>query len=317
MSKADETVEPTKDEQVKTANEIEAAKWEPDFKDEDLVIPYSRDDNTTEEAEDETTEEDKETKNADKPDPVPPPAPTPEPESEDFEPVDDPGDYKPADYSFDIEIAGKSYKVDTAERAAELAEELAEELEPKQLVSLMTKSAQITIKEERDKDDWQKHKDAFDNQSAEIKDAEETINNRVKEITYLVGNGFLPKITDPAVKQRWETDPNAWSDAEFIKSDGVREQVELLQYMIDESKRRTDAGLPPLDSLLDAFNAMENDPKRRKEEEEHKEAGEQRKAAGARVAGTSPAQPAGYYVPKGIAVGDPNALKRGSSIWDD
>ncbi len=59
---------------------------------------------------------------------------------------------------------------------------------------------------------------------------------------------------------------------------------------------------------------MQLETSSQKKKEETKAAGEARKAAGARVAGSSPAQQ-GSYVPKGIAVGNPNVFKRSEAIW--
>jgi hypothetical protein len=124
-----------------------------------------------------------------------------------------------------------------------------------------------------------------------------------------LARGYIPKI-DP---KYLDAD---WSDPGIAKQDGVKEQIELLNYMVKENEARLKAKVKPLVSIVDTFNAWQLDTGRQKEEAEAKAAAEARKEAGARVAGVSPSSQ-GSYVPKGIAVGNPNVLKRGASVWDN
>lgn len=289
------------EEQVKAANEAEKAKWEPDFKDEDLKIPYKREednadkDDAAKKAEENNgkKEEDTDTKNDEEVSEVyndPAPVVT----------VEDPGEYTPADYSFEIEIDGKKYKVDSPEKADELAEEHAEKLDAKALGALVRKGAKMELAQERDQLEWQKKKDAYDKQAGEQASRIEYVTQVEKEVQYLVDSGLLPKITDPAVKQRWETDPKASLDKEFIKNEGVKEQIELLNRLAAEREKRAKAGLSPLVSAIDVMKDIQLEKSKTKEDEYA--AGEQRKAASSKVAGVSSTS-SGTYAPKGVAVG--------------
>lgn len=298
-----EDVKPT-EEQVKAANEAELAKWEGDFTPEDLEVKYSNDevaDDKKEEKKDDKKEE-PETKE------------TKQPVTEEYsEPdpivtVEDPGEYTPKDYSFEIEIDGKSVKVSSVEEAEQIAEDNAEKLNAKQIISLMTKASRMESKLERDKEEWQSQKDKFEDQTKLENERKETIENVANEFAYLVGEGLLPEVPD-AYKDA------DWSDPEVAKQDGVKEQIELLNYMVKQNEKRAKSGIKPITSVVDAFNAWSADKERKAAENASKQAGEQRRAAGAKVAGVSASQQ-GTYVPKGIAVGDPNKLKRSVSIWD-
>lgn len=290
--------------EVNARNEAEKAKWQPDFKEEDLKIPSKpedvKDDTTKgDEAKTNKLEEDGKGDEGDD-----------SSDSEETQPtysepapvvtVEDPGEYKPADYSFEIEIDGKKHKVETADQADELADEFAEKLTAKQLGQLIREGAKIESKQERDKLEWQKNKDEYEKQATEQAGRMEYVNQIDKEVKYLVDTGALPKITDPAVKQRWETDPKASEDKEFIKNPGIKEQIELLHALAQERERRQKAGLSTNVSAIDVMRDLQS--KKQKVEEKEHEAGEQRKVASSKVAGVaSGAQ--GQYVPDGIAVG--------------
>lgn len=292
-----QTPQPTK-EQVDAANEAEMQKWEGDFKPEDLVIPYKREQVAQSAEEEETTDDVAQVEE--------------EEEYEEPTPVvtlEDPGEYTPKDYSFEIEIKGKTYKVDSSDRAAELADEFAEDLTAKQLVSLVTKGTNIDIKQSKDREDWEKRHNAFEEQSNAEKERQETISSMEKEFNYLVSKGLMPQIEEKYLNADW-TDP------EVAKQPGVKEQKALLNYMVKENKERAKAGVKQLTSVVDAFNAWQQDNGRKKTAEEHKAAGEARKEASSRVAGVSPAAQA-PYVPKGIAVGNPNVFRRNQAIWQD
>jgi len=297
---ADDQAQPT-EEQVKAANEAEFKSWDGDFKEEDLVIPYKR----------ESSEE----KKADEPAKDEAKADEPVVEEEvyaDPEPVvtlEDPGDFTPNDYSFEIIIDGKAHKVSSVDDAEKLAQENAENLDAKQIITLMSKATRIDIKTERDKEEWQKSKDAYTKQVEAQNERQSTVDNLANEFEYLVSEGALPAVAA-------EYKGADWSDPEVAKQPGVKEQIELLNYMVKTNQKRAKANIKPITSVVDAFNAMQADKGRKTEADTTKAAGEARKAAGARVASVSAAQQ-GSYVPKGIAVGDPNKLKRSEAIWDN
>lgn len=302
------------EEQVKTANELEMAKWEGDFPEEDLQVKYKREDEPN----------DKQTGNSNDNSAVSIPPKTDdedrgaedEQESETYsEPapvvtVDDPGEYKPADYSFEVTLKdGKTKKVTTPEQAEELADDPDNFETPKQLMDFINKQNKMVRNLDRDHDKWESQKKTYDEQSAEETNRQETINNYASEFTYLIGKGLMPKIPAEFVTADW-------SDPQVAKQPGVKEQIELLDYLVKENGTRKKAGIKELNSIVDAYNAWQLDTGKKKQEEETKEAGEARKAAGSRVAGVSATaqQP---FVPKGIAVGNPNVFKRNEAVWDD
>ena len=292
------------EEQVKAANEQEKAKWEDDFDQDQLIIPVSREETADDEAKDDAADDDKEEKDD---------APV-EDEAEYSEPepvvtVEDPGEYQPKDYSFEIEIKGKTHKVETADDAEKLAEEFAEELTAKQLLTLISKGSKIDLKQERDRDEWESKKEKYDSQLAEQKAREENVANIGAEMEYLVGKGLVPAVP----KEYVDAD---WSDPEVAKQPGVKEQIALLNYMVKENQVRAKAGIKLLTSVVDAYNSWKLDNAEKQKDEEKRQAGEARRAAGARIAGSSPA-PQTPYVPQGIAVGNPNVFKRDQAMWDN
>lgn len=306
---ADDKPAPT-EEQVKAHNEAEDAKWNGDFKDEELNIPYRR------QAADDTVD-DKTGKDDDKadddievPDTNEYTAPAP------VVTVQDPGDYKPADYSFEVTLKdGKTVKVSTTEEAEKLADDPDNFETPKQLMDFINKQNKMRTSLDRDQEKWAAQKKTFTEQLATETQRRETVDTYVGEFSYLVGKGLMPKID----KQYLDAD---WSDPEIAKQPGVKEQLALLDYMVKENAVREKAHVKPITSVVDAFNAWQMDEghqkaiaKAKEAEDASRAAGETRRANSARVAGVSPAQQ-GTYVPKGIAVGNPNVLKRGAAAWD-
>lgn len=303
--------QPTED-QVKSANELEKAKWEGDFKEEDLTVPYKR------EAEDDKTGPDKNKGGGDD-------GSSDLSESDDIESqteeatysepapvvtVTDPGEYKPADYSFEVTLKdGKTHKVGSPEEAEKLADDPDNFETPKQLMDFINKSQRMSAKLDRDHDKWTDQKQLFDSQTETETERMETVNNMAAEFEYLISKGLLPPVAD-------EYKSVDWQNPEVRKQPGVKEQTQLLDYMIKENAAREKAGVRPLNSVIDAFNAWTLENGKSSAQESEKKAGEARKAAGARVAGVSPSQQV-PYVPKGIAVGRTGIFDRNQAVWDN
>lgn len=287
------------EEQVKAANEAEMKKWEGDFDPETLKIPYSRDDTAAKKEEDKKPEDEDQqevVETYDEPTPV--------------VTVEDPGEYTAEDYSFEVTLKdGKTHKVSTPDEADKLAEDPENFETPKQLMDFLTKSNKMQRNLDRDYDKWEGQKKEFDKQTSTQAERQQTVQSLVSGFEYLVSKGFLPKVEDKDAKADW-------SDPEVAKRAGVKEQIELINYMTKENAAREKAGVPILGSALDAYNAFQLDSGRKQEEEQHRIAGETRRAAGSRVAGVSASNQA-PYVPKGIAVGNPNVFKRSQNIWND
>lgn len=306
------------EEQVKAANDAEEAKWQGDYKEEDLTVPYKREDkkdeesdsgdksNTNESDDNSTTgstdNDDENVEQYSEPAPV--------------ITVQDPGDYKPADYSFEVTLKdGKTVKVSTAEEAEKLADDPDNFETPKQLMDFINKQNKMSRNLERDYEKWESEKKTFTEQLETETQRRETIDTFAGEFQYLVSKGKLPAVAKEYL------DAN-WSDPEVAKQPGVKEQIAILGYMEKENAIRAKAKVRPLTSIVDAYNAWREDEgeqekanKSKAADEAKHAADEARKTASARVAGVSPAQQ-GSYVPKGIAVGNPHVFDRGATQWD-
>lgn len=294
------------EDQVKTANDMEAARWGDDFPIDQLDVPYTREEPTLESKKGEqtqTTDDDNEEEDE-------------EDESLDLAPVEqvdkseDPGSYVPKDYSFKVTIAGgKEVTISSPKEAESIADNPDNFETPKQLMDFLNKSNKLERNLEHDQDDWQRRRDAYDAKVQSVTERQTVVNNLSNEIEYLGNKGLLPKI--PA-----EYKDADWSDAEVRKQTGVKEAIGLINYMTKENTRREKAGISPISSALDALNAFNQDKERKEAVKHSKEAGESRKVAGARIAGVSAGSEGGYTAPKGIAVGNPNVLKRGRVDWE-
>lgn len=300
---ADNDNQPT-EEQIQEANAQEEAKWADDFTEDQLDVPYDNTDDTDNADDSDNTDNNEE--EAEEPE-------APVEEYEEPEPavtVENPGDYTPKDYSFKVTLAdGKTRTISTPEEADKIAEDADNFETPAQLMDFIRKSQKMENSLEKDREKYEEDKAKYDEQLKSETERRETVNAIANEFEYLESKGLLP----PTPAQYKNAD---WSDPDVAKQPGVVEKIELLNYMVRENEARAKAGVQPLTSVIDALNAFEADEDRQTKETERKESGERRKAAGSRVAGVSPSRQS-PYVPKGIAVGNPNILKRGAAQWDD
>lgn len=296
MTKVDDKPAPT-EEQVKAQNDATMAEWEGDFKEEDLTVPYKREEAAkVDEKEDIQPDVDEDVEEYSEPTPV--------------VTVADPGEYKPADYSFEVTLKdGKTVKVGTVDDAERIADDPDNFETPKQLMDFINKQNKMRVSLDKDHDKWEADKAAYDTQAQEQAARVESMNTMVSEFEYLVAKKLIP----PVAKEYKDAD---WTDPEVAKQPGVKEQTILLNYMVKENKARTKAGIKPLTSVVDAFNAWRQENGQAEAEQAQKEAGEARKAASARVAGVSASNQA-PYAPKGIAVGRTNVLGNNQAVWED
>lgn len=312
------------EEEVKAANKAEDAKWQGDFKEEDLTVPYSRD-----EEEDDDTNGDKGAGSADdksdkskvdeggKSKDDGSVEGEPEDEDERFEEpapvvtIADPGEYKAPDVSFKVEIKdgdkSKTVTIKTPEDAERIAENPDYFENPKQLMDFINKQSKMNNALDRSKEKYDDQKAKFDEQSEVETERQGYVDHIEKEIAYLIGKKELPAI--PADLK--EAD---WDDPEVAKREEIKLHRLLISRIQKERDTRVKAGLSPFVSALDVWKDIKNEKKAK--DTETKAAGDSRKAAGARVAGVS-ASDQTPYVPKGIAVGNPNVFKRGQAAWDN
>jgi len=290
--------EPTK-AQVEAANAAEKAKWEDDFDKEEITIPFSRDEKT-EEKEEEKKIEEKELK-------------IPEDiEYTDPEPVvktEDPGDFKANDYSFTVEtLDGVKTKITTPEQAEEFADANADNLSAAQQIKLVRNTTNMDSKMSKDLEKWEAQKEKFDAESSIETERQNTISNLANEIQYMITKGILTAVAD-------EYKDADWSDPMVAKQPGVREQIELVNYMTKENNERAKSGVRPFASMMDAYNDMEREQSKSEKAEARERSDKARKAV-ASVSSAPSASSQGVKAPKGIAVGNPNVFKNNSSIWE-
>src|ERR1700741_82746 len=138
---ADEPAKPT-EEQVKAHNEAEEARWQGDYKEEDLAVPYKREDAKDDKKPGDKPDGTQGDDGGDKPDDKPGDSEEVEQYSEPAPviTVEDTGEYKPADYSFEVTLKdGKTVKVSTTEEAEKLADNPDNFETPKQLMDFINK----------------------------------------------------------------------------------------------------------------------------------------------------------------------------------
>lgn len=229
--------------------------------------------------------------------------------------VEDPGEFTPSDYSFDVTVIsedgkGKSVKITSIQQWEELLDS-----EPNLGGSLAVNKAfrqaqKMESGQERDYQQWEQQKQEYE-QAVKDEEVREQRNNSIfNEIRYLTDKGDLPKLTQE------ETDKLNWDDPAVVKAHpNIAPHKELLAYMRKENASRVKAGLQPLTSALDAYNAMQLDTRRSADVQAKKQAGEARKAAGARVASGS-TTPISSAQPKGIAVGRVGDISRLGQNWN-
>ena len=221
----------------------------------------------------------------------------------------DPGEYKPNDYSFEITVYdsegknGKVTKINSIEQWNELLDRDANFGSGAALLKGERQASRMERNLEQDEKAYQAERAAYEAQVQAANEQNQTIARMESEINYLAGRGELPPISSELANADWQ-------DPEISKQAGVKERVQLLNYMRDENKARTAAGLEPMRSVLDAHNAFLLDQRRNEDVSTRRAAAESRKIAGAKVAGSSPNP--NLIAPKGVAVGDPNAWRRAS-----
>lgn len=281
----------TEDTPVENEQKVDKT-WDDDFPSEALTIPYG----------DEEKEEPKEEKEEVTDEVELPPAPEIETVN-----LEDPGEFEPEDLSFEYEIDGKKYTIKSADDIDSIPDDEKEKLSASQIITLLNKANSIDSKQERAKEAHKSKVDEFTKNNEAQQERDQTIANFAAEFDYLVTKGLIPEVP--------ENLKNAdWSDKTVNSQDGVKQQKEILDYMVKENTVRAKAGIKPITSIVDAFNALSFERKDDEKEEKDKADKQARKDAGARIAGTTnnnSATPA----PKGVAVGRVNAFSRNTD-WE-
>jgi hypothetical protein len=238
-------------------------------------------------------------------------------EEQPVETLEDPGEFQPQDYSFEVTVYDeegskpKSVKIASIDEWEKL---LADEpnLGSSLAVNKAFRQAQkMESNIERDYQQWSEAKKEYEEALEQDQVTQKRNDTIFNEMSYLIERGDLPKLTTE------EMNNLNWNDPAVVKAHpNIAAHAELLQYMRTENATRLKAGLTPLQSALDAYNAMQLDTRRKQDIEARKAAGEARKAAGARVAsGTT--TPISMAQPRGIAVGRVSSdLSRLGQNWN-
>lgn len=220
----------------------------------------------------------------------------------------DPGDFVPADYSFEVQVFdaegknARTHKIKSVEQWDELLDGDPNLGSASALLKAQRAATKMETGNDRDQRDHEAKKAQYTNEKTQIEAQKTATNTMIAEIGYLQGQGKLPAVDPKYVNADW-------SDPEVAKQPGVKEQLALLNYMRSENKKLSAAGLPQMTSIRDAFNSFQLDRAEKGAPARRQQAGQQRKAAGARVASTSSSALAGG-APAGVSVG------RGGSLRD-
>jgi hypothetical protein len=196
--------------------------------------------------------------------------------------IEDPGDFKPGDYSFSITTTdGKTHNFATPadlDAFATTLDDNPELISASQFSLFNRKSALMEQGIASDKKEFDANKEKFDAEQ----NLQTTRNNMItqwnKEINYLAKSGDIPEISD-------ENNKADWADPEVAKDPAVVARLALFKWMETENNKRMDAGLEPMKSILDAHNAMQLESMRGQEKKVADKAKEVRRAKGAMVAG--------------------------------
>lgn len=213
--------------------------------------------------------------------------------------LEDPGEYEPADYSFEAVVYdedgknGKTVKITSVEQFEQLLDEEKNFGSASALLKAQRLATKMESNAERDKGEHDKQKAAYEAQQIAVDQQNAVVNQAAAELNYLVTKGKLPVVAKEYVSADW-------SNPEVAKQPGVKEQLELLKYMGKENASRRKAGLADLTPTT-AFTEMRAEAAEAKLRDGADAAGVARRAASARVAGTSPAPTSA--VPKGVSVG--------------
>lgn len=206
----------------------------------------------------------------------------------DAQPVQDPGEFKAGDYSFQVTTTdGKSYNITNLEEAEAFAAQLDQQPElisASQFMALNRKTAMMERGILEDQQKWEAQKATYDQQKALAETRDSTINQWNNEINYLATNGDIPAITD-------EMNSADWTNPEVAKDPAVKARLEIFKWMEGENNKRMAAGLDPIRSVIDAHNAMQLDAMRKQNRETVTREKKTRQAKGSMIGGSAPYQP--------------------------
>lgn len=213
--------------------------------------------------------------------------------------LEDPGEFEPTDYSFEVTVYdtegknGKPVKITSVDEFEKLLDEEKNFGTASALLKAQRLATKMESGQERDKAKWEADKKAYNDQQAEVEAQNTQVNQLAAELNYLVAKGKLPKVA----KQYQTAD---WSDPEVAKQPGIKEQIEVLEYMQKENIARRKAGLSDI-GVSAALSELTMERAQEATKIAETKAGEARRLAGAKVAGVNPGPVSA--APKGVMVG--------------
>ncbi|HEU5187923.1 MAG TPA: hypothetical protein VFT87_05490, partial [Candidatus Saccharimonadales bacterium] len=164
--------------------------------------------------------------------------------------LEDPGEFQPKDYSFDVELAdGSKIRIEKPEDIDKIPAD-ADFGSPKNLMLAQAGYSKMVSGLDADKREYEASKEAYDKQQSANADLETRITTMMNEMAYLEKKGKLPAVAD----EYKEAD---WSDPEIAKQPGVKERLAVLEFRAKENEERSALGLSPM-SVLEAASEMAN-----------------------------------------------------------
>lgn len=213
--------------------------------------------------------------------------------------VEDPGEFQPKDYSFDVTLAdGSVIKIEKPEDIANIPQD-ADFGSPKNFLEVQANYSKMVSGIDADKREYEANKKTFDDQQAQVQQQEEYIASIENSIKYLETKGSLP----PVPAQYEDAD---WNNSEVAKQPGVKERVEIFTHMAKENAARSQHGLPPM-TALEAYSELKNKAFEEAQAQRTQQQNDKRKKQGAMVGGQSAPAPASGN--GGMIVGSGGSLR--------
>lgn len=207
-------------------------------------------------------------------------APTPKVESQQLA---DPGDFTPKDYSFEVELAdGTKFNIKSPEDVSQLPED-ASFKSIQDHTAFINNYTQMVNGVAADKQQYETDKKTFEEQKAVADENEKFIQTIENSFSYLEGKGKLPAVPAQYAEANW-------ADPEVAKQPGVKERVELVNYMAKENAERESLGLPRM-SPLEAHAEIQNKALEEQQAQRTQKQADLRKERGAMVSGQSAPAP--------------------------
>lgn len=216
---------------------------------------------------------------------------------------DDPGEFQPGDYSFEvITTDGKTHKIknpDDADALTDLLDEKPDLINAKNLMEFIRKTSRMEAGIEADKKAHQAKVEQYES----VKEQEEVKNKTLISINngmlYLQQKGMLD-----AVPSEYDNASTKWEDHTNIPA--IKQRLDILKYMENENKARMDVGLEPSFDVIAAHNAMQLEEMKNQKKTDQDTESKKRQAKGAKVGST--AAYSQTNVTKGEIVGEGGSL---------